>query len=320
MTSAQTTIITRYDGFAFDLDQLETIFVMLASATDEPDYEGVYDLADRAHRQLTEGTHQVSSLLTGFMSKSLTGSYHTGQGLVDTASYAAGTKLYRFECNQPLGRQETVLRGVAINIHKAVDGTFIMSIQDRKWEDSLEVSIAEALGVSRVLTSMTMQLPIELIGNDLCRFDLAEIVRGLKQAGLVRMKYEDVPEITVDSFQRWFNTRLSNSVSFTAAPSCVLECESPDMIVNFGIYGCQLTTYDDWTRERRHHYKLKGTLVTAPRQPHYVTPGEFDEACLSVQVVHERSKTDGLAWPCLHSAVLQEPMRQFADRITNMFD
>jgi len=290
----------------------------MAAARGEEDWDGVEELLTEARFELTAGRVTMPTLPSMLYSKELTGSYIAGRDFLNDAFNRSGMVVRLFEhghYGQPMSR---VLRGVNLTAYTATDEVFVLRAHEdgNALSGDLEASLAEALGVERVIKQMYVSFPLEVQDGNRFRFDFVPFMGAMERLGLGPIRYAKTESMSGKAAAEYFEGILQRGTDHQIIPT--LYFGSPPnhgVAVNMAAYGCLFAEYDRWDKERTAHYTREGTVFSGPLAREYLDASKFERPRMVFALSRPDRRESEPRWPEMATPELKEPILQLAESI-----
>lgn len=277
MAAAPTTIGTPSirewrSGIRLSPNDIPNAFAILALLCEEADWDAVDRLAEAAQRAVTEGIATLPSLPLMLLSRSLVseGIAPSNTAACDTLNrefHARGGRNFLFEHNASSMLPPFPQVGITIQPLTADHQVLKMKIAPigapkvfRGLELPVEQQLARDADLAMILESISINVPLETTDQGRkYRFDMAPFADALRRHGCQPGEYMHFGETTgrafANRFTKWCDRQTSN-----ISPTIQLTLDD-GYALEFGIAGCEFSTYDTWEQTRTMHYALNGTTV-----------------------------------------------------------
>lgn len=297
-----------YRGFLVTLEEFTEAIFWLVLFSGETDIAGVGRLLRRAQRYLVEGSPRPPSFASALRWECLTGINPREEGLQESAQRI-------FEYNR-LDGQGGVFNGLAINVLEISPGRYLVTIDEdmlfsERRPDELEIKVAGALGIERVLTSTAVRFPLDISADgNVLSVDLEPYIKGLRELGIgpivgtsVRMTDKVVIEHLLASLKRNGGSGVIPTVCFA--------CQNhPEFIIEVGVYGIELNAKPplSWLEDT----KIAGPIARAYRDSSVLKPA------LRISIERLARGTGEPAWAMLTTPELKAPMLELLSGIAGI--
>jgi hypothetical protein len=253
--------------------QIEDAIYCIAALCEEDNWNGVTELIERAKSAVMEGVATLPAFSVALLSRAATGSYTQGRDEVNRAFAADGRRNYYFEHNPEMGTQSRLLYPAHITIqpasadHQMVYLDFKLRTGSKVGmglEVTPEQSIADVLGVRRVLRSVEISTPLEIVNGMQYRLDLAPFADVLRNNKFEPGEYMHISKITGGDFANWFERWINSQTNRYNTPQIALTIPGQDVKASLGTSGCEYVDYDTWEQDRTILSTRTGTEFTGP--------------------------------------------------------
>lgn len=295
-------------GILVSLEQFAQAIYRLANLTGEADREGVERLLLRADEELTEGVLLSSSIAALRWKLSI--------GFNPLEEQRRGKILRIFEHNR-LDSRGRVFDGLAINAMEVSPGLYLMMIDDNvhlsgRGLYDLEITIAQALGIERVLMGAAVCFPVETLGLGRFRLNITPYIDGLRRINIGPIANTADKMIRKVIIRHMLESLGCNGGS-KVIPTVFFEYPShPGIIIEMSLYGAEPASCAhtfDW---------FAGSVITGTIASEYQT-SDTPEPALRLSVGRRASDGESV-WPIPTTPELQTSICDLAEAIAGMIE